>query len=68
MRTFSFELSAFPNQGGDVIIKIPNLLQPLRGPVVLVENVPRESVKPAGIHGLTLKDVFVLTLEVVLEE
>lgn len=63
-RTFSLELS----EGGTVIIaKIPNLLKPLRGPVVLAQDIPREAVTPAGIHGLIIKDVILLTMEVVME-
>jgi len=32
-----------------------------------MKNMPRESVVLVDIHGLSIKDVFVLTLEVVLE-
>lgn len=69
MRTVSFTLSPrFPDQCGNVITKIPDLIEPVRGPVFLMENTPRESVVPGDIlHGLSIKDVFVLTLEVVLE-
>jgi hypothetical protein len=66
MHTLTFELFSFPVQCGEVI-DIPNLFEPLRGPVFLMKDTPRESVVPVDIHGLSIKDVFVLTLEVVLE-
>lgn len=68
MHKFSYELSTFPDQCGGVITKIPELLGPLRGPVLLMENMPRESVRPVGIQGLSIKDVLVFTFEVSLEE
>jgi hypothetical protein len=68
MHTFSLELAASPDQGGDVIItRIPNLLRPLRGPVLLAKNMPPECVVPAGVRGLIIKDVILLTLEVLTE-
>jgi hypothetical protein len=68
MRTFSFDLSP-PNQAGNAIItEVPNLLRPLRGPVVLGQNMPRESVRLAGIHRLIINDVILVTLEVILKQ
>lgn len=66
MHTLSFELFPFPAQCGEVI-DIPDLFEPLRGPVFLMKDMPRESVVLVDIHGLSIEHVFVLTLEVVLE-